>query len=62
MSDLTQGSAVVPLTRVRHGSIALVHPQQEWAAGDRVAFLVRGPDGDAALDALLAAGEGRRAG
>lgn len=62
VSDLTLGDAVVPLTRVRQGSIALVHPQQEWAAGDRVAFLVRGPEGDAALAALLAATGGRRAG
>jgi hypothetical protein len=52
-ADVALGDALVPLTRARQGSIAVVHPQQPWAAGDHVTFLARGAEADEALAALL---------
>jgi hypothetical protein len=55
VGQLGLGDGVVPLARIRGGSIAIVHPGQEWVRGDRVALLLRVPADADGVTALLAA-------
>jgi NhaP-type Na+/H+ or K+/H+ antiporter len=53
VAEVALDGAVVPLTRARQGSIAVVHPQQAWAGGDHITFLARGAASEEAVRTLL---------